>query len=436
VGPESARHWRRALELVAGGSSSPARDYGQMGLDASLVAARGRGAYLYDLDGRPYLDYLQSYGAGILGHGRPEVARAAARAVEAGPVWGLPCRDELALAELLSAAIPCLERMRFVSTGTEALMSLARLARAVTGRDLIVKFDAGYHGHADPFLGDTGSAAAHAAADREAGEAAGVPEAVRRLTVTLPWGDAAAFDAFMAARGREVAAVFFEPVAANIGLCEAPAGFLQRVAEGTGAAGALLVADEVITAFRFRAGSMCDALHLRPDLMALGKVVGGGLPIGVYGGRAELMAELSPGGRVFQAGTHAGNPVSMATGLATLRLLNHPGVYPRLAEMGAELERQLRQAAAAAGWPVILHRLGGAVSLWCGTGDVAGPADVERTDVRRFAALFAGLLRAGVLTPPSPYEVWFVSLAHAPADLRDTGERAYLAMRLADALPT
>jgi glutamate-1-semialdehyde 2,1-aminomutase len=399
-----------------------------MGLPQALVGARGEGPYLWDLDGRRYIDYLQSYGAGILGHGRREVTEAVRRAAAAGPLWGLPCREEAELAEALREAIPSLQRLRFVSSGTEAMMSAVRLARAATGRDLLVKFDAGYHGHADPFLGQTGSAAAHAA---DAEESAGVPEAVRRRTVTLPWGDAAAVRRFMARRGRAVAAVCVEPVAANIGLVVPPPGFLATLRQECDRTGALLICDEVITAFRFRYGSMAEAAGIRPDLIALGKLIGGGLPIGAYGGRKDLMTLLSPEGSVFQAGTYAGHPVSMAAGLATLAILRQEDPYARLEALGAQLESLLRQLTGARHLPVILHRLGGALSLWFGQGEVRSPADVERTDLGRFAAFFQALLRCGVLTPPSPYEVWFLSLAHGPAQLEETAERVSAALDLA-----
>lgn len=431
VGPRSQEQWRRARARVAGASSSPARDYGHMGLEEAIVGVRGQGAYLWDVDGRRYLDYLQSYGAGILGHGRQEVTQAVVQALKGGPLWGVPCEDELKLADELAEAIPWLERIRFVSTGTEALMSVARLARAATGRDLLVKFDAGYHGHSDAFLGETGSAAAHAATTLtgDPGEAAGVPDAVRRLTVTLPWGDIPAFRQFMAERGKEVAAVVAEPVAANIGICLPAQGFLEALRAETDRYGALLVLDEVITAFRFRYGSISQALGVKPDLIALGKLIGGGLPIGAYGGRADLMALLSPEGPVFQAGTHAGNPATMAAGLATLKVLRESGTYERLDQLGALLEQQMRKVAAEVHEPIILHRLGGAITMWFGEGEVTGPDDIERTDLRKFAACFRALLRQGVLTAPSPYEVWFLSLAHQDEDVEVTGRKLHLALQ-------
>ncbi|MCL6595620.1 MAG: glutamate-1-semialdehyde 2,1-aminomutase [Firmicutes bacterium] len=427
IGPRSRAYAERARRRVAGLSSSPARDVSAVGLSHPVVGAAGRGAYITDVDGRRYIDYLQAFGPGILGHGHPGVTAAAAAALADGPVWGIPAPSEARLAEALAEAVPSMARIRFTASGTEAVMSAVRLARAATGRTLVVKFDAGYHGHADVVLGQTGSAAAHAGADGDEAPA-GVPADVLRHTATLTWNDAEGLERYLACRGREVAALLVEPVAGNIGIVPPDPAFVRALNRAR-ETGALVIADEVVSAFRFRYGAAQDLVGLRADLTCVGKIVGGGLPIGAYGGSEELMRLVRPEGPVFQAGTYAGHPVACAAGLAALTALARPGVYETLEERGFTLAEGLRRAAREAGWPVTLSRVGGAFTLWPGRdetllGPVRTAEDVEATDADAFAALYRSLLAHGVLLPPSRFEAWLVTLAHDAGVVAETLERA------------
>jgi glutamate-1-semialdehyde 2,1-aminomutase len=412
-----------ARERVPGATSSPARDALAMGVVASPIGCHGRGPYLTDVEGRTYVDYLQAFGPGILGHGHPAVVAAVAAAAADGPLWGLASRAEARLADRLIGALAGVERVRFTASGTEAVMAAIRLARAATARDRLVKFDAGYHGHADVVLGDTGSAAAHAAG--AAGQApAGVPAGVLGDTVTLPWNDAAALDRYLAAEGRAVAAVLVEPVAGNIGIVAPDPGFVAAVNRARGH-GALVIADEVVSAFRFRYGDAATLVGLEGDLTCVGKIIGGGLPIGAYGGGRALMARVAPEGDVFQAGTYAGHPLSCAAGQAVLGVLAQAGAYEHLAALGERLERGLRGAAAAAAVPLSLNRVGGALTAWPGRdearlGPVRTRADVEASPEAPFAALYRGLLERGVLLPPSRFEAWLTTLAHDNAAVERT----------------
>jgi len=415
-GPRSAAWSRRARAIVAGGSSSPARDVCAVGLPAPLTGHAGAGPYLFDADGNRYVDYLQAFGVGVLGHGHPAVTAAAVGALRDGAVWGVAARAEARLGEAIAAAIPGMERVRFTASGTEAVMAAVRLARAATGRSVLVKFDAGYHGHFDAVLGHTGSAAAHAGGSDDA--PAGVPAGALADTVTLPWNDADAVDAYMAAHGPDVGAILVEPIAGNIGIVAPRAAFIAAVGRARDR-GALVIADEVVSAFRFAYGGAQARVGLAADLTCVGKIVGGGLPIGAYGGAAALMDRMSPDGPVFQAGTFSGHPVACAAGVAALAALARPGVYERLDALGARLETGLRAAAAAAGLPATLSRVAGGLTLWPGrdpgTGPVATAADVEATDPAAFGAMYRALLDEGVLIAPSRHEAWFVTLAHDEA---------------------
>ncbi len=422
--------WARGR--IAGATSSPARDASAMGVPASLIGDHGRGARLTDVDGRTYVDYLQAFGPGILGHGHPAVVAAIAAAAADGPIWGTAARAEARLADALVASLAGVERVRFTASGTEAVMAAVRLARAASGRVRLVKFDAGYHGHADVVLGDTGSAAAHAGGAAASGPA-GVPAGVLADTVTLSWNDAAALERYLAGEGGSVAAVLVEPVAGNIGIVAPEPAFVKAV-NGARRHGAIVIADEVVSAFRFRYGDARTLVGLEADLTCVGKIIGGGLPIGAYGGSRRLMARLAPEGDVFQAGTFAGHPVACAAGVAALTALAAPGVYERLAGLGERLERGLRAAAADAGLPISLNRLGGALTLWPGRpettlGPVSRRADVEAAPAAPFAALYRGLLGRGVLLPPSRFEAWLLTLAHDAAAVDATVSAAAAVFR-------
>lgn len=424
---------------IVGGSSSPARSTLEMAA-RPVVLQGGIGAHVWDVDGRMYLDYLQSFGPGILGHGHPGVEAAVRAVTLAGPIFGTHHVAEGRLAEALAEAAPALERVRFVASGTEAVMSAIRLARAVTGRSRVVKFDAGYHGHSDPVLGHTGSAAAHASGGHGhvsggsvdardvslAEETAGVPPAVTADTVTLPWNDAGTLRAFTREHGGHVACVLAEPIAGNIGIVPPDADFVDALNE-TRHSGSLLVADEVVSAFRFRYGDASAQVGLEPDLFCLGKIIGGGFPIGAYGGRADLMGALSPEGAVFQAGTYAGHPVAMSAGRATLYALSQPGVYDDLTDKAARLADGLVGRARAAGVEVTLSRVGPGFTLWPGrvpSRPVRTLADVQATDALAFAHFYRAFVSEGILLAPSRYEAWFVTLAHTAHDIAETLEKA------------
>jgi glutamate-1-semialdehyde 2,1-aminomutase len=422
AGPQSRALHARALERVPGGVNSPVRAFGAVG-GTPLVIRAGEGAELVDEDGRRYLDFVGSWGPLILGHAHPEVQSAIVAAAARGTTFGAPCRLELELAELLTELVPGLEQVRMVSSGTEATMSAIRLARGATGRELILKFSGCYHGHADHLLVSAGSGLATAGQP----SSAGVPRAFAELTRVLPLDDEQRLRELFAAEGDRIAAVIIEPVPANHGLLVQRADFLRELRALTANCGALLVFDEVISGLRLAPGGAAQLYGIQPDLIALGKVVGGGLPVGAFGGRRELMRELAPLGRVYQAGTLSGNPVAMAAGLATLRVMQRERGWERLEELGLALERLLAPVLEHAAEPAQLVRLGSLFWLCLQGGPV--PRAAEALDARapeRYRGIFAHCLERGVYLAPSAFEVGFLSLAHDEGHLR----------RLADALRT
>jgi glutamate-1-semialdehyde 2,1-aminomutase len=387
----------RAERLLPGGVDSPVRAYGAVG-GTPRVIDRARGARAWDVDGNELIDYIGSWGPMILGHAHPDVVAAVTAAAERGTSFGAPCTGEVELAEEIAAAMPSIERLRFVSSGTEAAMSAIRLARAFTRRDRIVKMAGGYHGHADALLVQAGSGAMGLPAS------AGVTAGAARDTIVVPFND---LDAVRAALlDHEVAAIIVEPVAANMGVVLPADGYLEGLRELASAHGTLLIFDEVITGFRLARGGAQERYGVRPDLTVLGKIIGGGLPVGAYGGRAEIMALVSPLGPVYQAGTLSGNPLAMAAGLATLRNLT-PAVYSRLEEASTRLGEGLASRAAAAGVPARIVRAGSLLTVFL-------------DDDTRFARFFHAMLDAGILLPPSPHEAWFLSAAHGAAELDAT----------------
>ena len=399
---QSAELMARAERLLPGGVDSPVRAFRAVGGMPRFIA-RASGARVWDVDGNELIDYIGSWGPMILGHAHPEVIEAVIEAARRGTSYGAPTAGEVELAEEISAAMPSIERLRFVNSGTEAAMSAIRVARAFTGRDAIVKMDGGYHGHADALLVRAGSGA------RGLPASAGVPANVARDTRVVPYNDLGGVRKALA--DDQVAAVIVEPVAANIGVVLPEDGYLAGLRELTAAHGTLLIFDEVITGFRLGRGGAQERHRVRPDLTVLGKIIGGGLPVGAYGGRAEIMELVAPLGPVYQAGTLSGNPLAMAAGLATLRNLT-PAVYGLLEETSAELERSLNAAAADHG---IHARVVRAASL----------LTVFFDDDRRFARFFQAMLSDGILLPPSPQEAWFVSAAHGQAELDATLEAAH-----------
>jgi glutamate-1-semialdehyde 2,1-aminomutase len=409
----SAQLFARACAVIPGGVSSPVRAFRAVG-GTPLFIARGEGARVIDADGRSYLDLVCSWGPLIAGHAHPEVVAAVTAAVARGMSFGAPCAGEVELAERVVAAYPAAEQVRFVSSGTEAVMSAIRVARAATRRDLIVKFAGCYHGHADHLLVAAGSGLATFGRP----SSAGVPEAFTAKTRVLPLDDEAAVTALFAREGAEIAAVIIEPVPANHGLLPQRRAFLECLRELTRRHGALLLFDEVICGFRLARGGAAELLGITPDLATFGKVIGGGMPVGAFGGARTLMAHLAPLGDTYQAGTLSGNPVAMAAGLATLALLERADGWAKLEALGAALEALLAPVLARAPFPVHLVRVGSLFWLCFNEAGVPRSAvTLSEAERGRFARLFHAMLARGVYLPPSAYEACFLSLAHTGADL-------------------
>ena len=401
----------RAEQLFPGGVSSPVRAFRAVGGLPRFIE-RAAGSRAWDVDGNELIDYVGSWGPMILGHAHPEVVSAIRQAAERGTSYGAPNRHEVELGELITAAMPHLERLRFVSSGTEAAMSAIRLARAATGREKIVKMAGGYHGHADALLVAPGSGAIGLPAS------AGVTAGAARDTLVAPYNDLHAMESLL--RDHEVAAVIVEPVAANMGVVAPAPGYLDGLRDLTGRHGALLVFDEVITGFRIARGGATERYGVTPDLVVLGKVIGGGLPVGAFGGRADLMRHMAPDGRVYQAGTLSGNPLAMVAGAATLRNLT-AATYERLEFAGARLEVGFAEAAEAVGASVRVSRVGSLLTVFLEDG--------------AYAPFFHAMLEAGFMLPPSQHEAWFVSSAHTDEDLDATLRAARRAFGEAARLP-
>jgi glutamate-1-semialdehyde 2,1-aminomutase len=404
-----------AQALFTGGVNSPVRAFASVGGTPRFLT-RGEGSRVWDADGREYIDYVGSWGPLIAGHAHPAVVTAVSRAAAAGTSFGAPNSYELDLGELIQQAMPSLELMRFVNSGTEAAMSAIRLARAFTKRDLIVKFAGCYHGHADSLLVDAGSGALTLGCP----SSPGVPSAVAEQTLVIEYNDLEAVHAAFTKHAEKIAAVIVEPVAANMGLVPPGADFLQELRTLTRRHGALLIFDEVITGFRVALGGAQARFGIAPDLTCLGKIIGGGLPVGAFGGRADIMRMLAPLGSVYQAGTLSGNPIAMAAGAAQLRLLFEPGVYERLDRTAAALERGLRQACDRAGVGVQLHRVASIFGIFFNDEPVRDLPSVRASDAKRYARFFHAMLDRGVYLAPSAFEVGFVSLAHSPVDIEST----------------
>jgi len=405
--------WQRAERVMPGGVSSPVRAFRAVG-GAPPVVASASGAELRDTQGHTYVDLVGSWGPLILGHAHPAVVEAVTRAARDGLSFGATCAREIELAERVLARYPFAERVRFVSTGTEAVMSAIRLARGATGRARIVKFDGCYHGHSDGLLVKAGSGLATFGQP----DSAGVPSEIAALTEVLPLDDEDAAEELFARRGAEIACVLIEPLPANSGLLVQRGEFLQKLRTLTQRHGALLVFDEVISGFRVAPGGMTELTGIRPDLVTLGKILGGGLPAAAYLGRADLMEKLAPNGPVYQAGTLSGNPVAMAAGIATLDALAEPGTYERLEQLGSELETELARVLARAHEPAVVARVGSIVWLALQRGPAPRAwSHVEKDGAQRYAALHRELLARGVWLAPSAFEVAFLSLAHTSAHL-------------------
>jgi glutamate-1-semialdehyde 2,1-aminomutase len=414
---------RAAARVIPAGVNSPVRAFRGVGGEPFFVA-RAAGPRLWDVDGRSYIDFVGSWGPLILGHAPAVVVEALGAVARNGTSYGAPTAGEVELAEAITRAYPSMAMVRLVSSGTEAAMSAIRVARGATGRDVIVKFDGGYHGHADSLLVRAGSGAATFGVP----DSAGVPAALAALTLTVGFNDLDAVRAVFAARGAEIAAVIVEPVAGNMGVVPPAPGFLEGLREVTRAHGALLIFDEVITGFRVAYGGAQERYGVAADLTCLGKIIGGGLPVGAYGGRRDLMERVAPLGPVYQAGTLSGNPLAVAAGLATIKALRDPAVYARLEALGASVERGLVAAAEKAGVPLTVNRVGSMLTAFFCRGPVTDYESAKRADRERYAKYFHAMLSKGVYLAPSQFEAAFVSLAHSESDLEVAGRAAAEAM--------
>jgi glutamate-1-semialdehyde 2,1-aminomutase len=421
---ESKRLFDDASRVIPGGVNSPVRSWRAVGGHPAFIA-RGEGPYVFDVDGRRYVDFVASWGPLVLGHAPAVVVDAIARQARLGTSFGAPTPGEVTLAMLLVDALPGVEQVRLVSSGTEATMSALRLARAATGRDRILKFVGCYHGHVDPLLVRAGSGALTLGVP----DSPGVPKGVADLTVLADWNDLEGTRATIRARAADLAAVIVEPVPGNMGVVPAAAGFLEMLREETTRVGALLVFDEVITGFRVGWSGAQGRFGITPDLTCLGKIVGGGMPLAAFGGRRDLMSMIAPAGPVYQAGTLSGNPVSVAAGLATLEALRGEGSYERLDRLGRLAEERLRDVLAATGVPGVVNRVGSMFTLFFGPTEVRSYADAVRSDTERFARYFRGMLEEGVYLPPSQFEAMFVSLAHDDTHVDQLAQAAERVLR-------
>ena len=414
--------YKEAQRYLPGGVDSPVRAFRAVGGTPPFIA-RGSGSKIYDVDGREYIDYVGSWGPLILGHAHPQVIAAVQDAAQRGTSFGAPTELETRLAKLVTAAMPSIEMLRFVSSGTEACMSAIRVARAFTGRDKVIKFDGCYHGHADGLLVKAGSGAATFAVP----DSAGVPAAYAKLTLVASYNDVESVDGLLQANAGQVAAIIVEPVAANMGVVPPQPGFLQALRERADAHGALLVFDEVITGFRLSHGGAQELYGVRPDLTCLGKIIGGGLPVAAYGGRREVMATVSPLGPAYQAGTLSGNPLAMTAGIETLSLLSEPGLYARLEQRGRQLEEGLADAA---GEAVTLARVGSLLTVFFAPGPVTDYVSAATSDRERFSAYFHRMLERGIYLAPSQFEAMFISTAHTEEEIDATIRAAAEALKL------
>jgi glutamate-1-semialdehyde 2,1-aminomutase len=408
--------FERARQFIPGGVNSPVRAFGSVGGTPRFIE-RASGARLHDVDGNEYVDYVGSWGPMLLGHAHPRVREALARALEGGTSFGAPTAGEVELAELVVGMVPSIDVVRFVNSGTEATMSALRVARAATGRARFIKFRGGYHGHADAFLVEAGSGAATLGVP----SSPGVTEGAARDTLVAEFNDLDSVRALLEGNAGTVAAIIIEPVAGNMGCVPPRGGFLEALRGLCDEHGALLIFDEVMTGFRLAAGGAQEVYGVVPDLTTLGKIVGGGLPVGAFGGRESLMRQVAPEGPVYQAGTLSGNPLAMAAGLATLtELRENPGIYAELERLGARLEAGIRPLLEGRHDRLAWNRVGSMATLFFSGGPVTGWASAAGADRSRFARYFHGMLERGIYLPPSPFEAAFLSAAHTEEDIDRT----------------
>ncbi|MCF8087321.1 MAG: glutamate-1-semialdehyde 2,1-aminomutase [Desulfotignum sp.] len=407
--------FNKAKQLIPGGVNSPVRACNSVGGQPVFIE-RGDKSRLFDVDGNGYIDYVMSWGPLVLGHRPPEVIQALMQALETGTSFGAPIHLETQLAELVTQTVPSVEMVRMVNSGTEATMSAVRLARGFIGRDIIIKFDGCYHGHADTLLVAAGSGVA----TLNIPGSPGVPQTVTQNTLSLPYNDIEGFKQVMAQQGDQVAGVILEPVAGNMGMVPPREGFLETLRKETQKYGAVLIFDEVMTGFRVAKNSAQGLFNITPDLTCFGKIIGGGLPVGAYGGKKEIMSQIAPTGPVYQAGTLSGNPLAMAAGIATLTALQKDGVYETLEARTSELMNGFKAVADEAGIPFQSGHVGSMAGFFFTDRPVVDFQDAKTSDLDRFAAFYRGMLTKGIYLAPSQFEACFVSLAHTKKDIDDT----------------
>ncbi len=411
----SEKKFYRALLRIPGGVNSPVRAWKSVGGSPRFIA-RGKGSSIYDVDGRRYIDFVGSWGPLILGHAHPKIVATLNQTAVRGTTFGAPTSGEVELAELVSSLMPSIEKLRLVSSGTEAAMSAIRLARAFTQRDKLVKFDGCYHGHSDGLLVKAGSGVATLGLP----DSPGVPEGFARETLTAKYNDIQSLQKLFDRYGEAIAAVIVEPICGNMGVILPQPGFLAELRNITKRHGALLIFDEVITGFRVALGGAQKVFKVKPDLTCLGKILGGGLPLAAFGGRREIMDQLAPLGPVYQAGTLSGNPLAVAAGMTTLKLLSRPGTYAALAAKGKRLEDGLRKILRKYEMTAAINRMGSMLTLFFGVDQVENPDDGRRCDREMFARYFHAMLARSIYLPPAPFEAMFISLAHSTDDLDKT----------------
>ncbi|EFN3060849.1 glutamate-1-semialdehyde 2,1-aminomutase [Listeria monocytogenes] len=405
-----------ALLHIVGGVNSPSRSNKGVGGGIPVTMERASGAYFYDVDGNKYIDYLAAFGPIITGHAHPHITEAITKAAQNGVLYGTPTKHEITFAKMLKEAIPSLEKVRFTNSGTEAVMTTIRVARAYTGRDKIIKFAGCYHGHFDLVLVEAGSGPSTLGIP----DSAGVTKSTAEEVITVPFNDLASFKEALAVWSDQVAAVLVEPIVGNFGMVAPEDGFLEAVNELAHANDSLVIYDEVITAFRFMYGGAQNYLGVIPDLTAMGKIIGGGLPIGAYGGRIDIMEKVAPLGPAYQAGTHAGNPASILSGIACLEVLQEEGLYERFEKYGLMLKDGIEKAALKHGIAVTVNQIVGALTVYFTEDPVTNYAEAGATNGELFGRFFKGMLEEGINLAPSKYEAWFITSAHSEADILET----------------
>nr|WP_305790403.1 glutamate-1-semialdehyde 2,1-aminomutase [Calderihabitans maritimus] len=423
---KSAALFEEAQKYIPGGVNSPVRAFKAVGMNPPFIV-RGEGSKLYDADGNEYVDYVGSWGPLILGHRHPKVIEALQQCLEIGTSFGAPTEMETEMARLVIEAVPSIEVVRMVNSGTEATMSALRLARGYTGRNKIVKFEGCYHGHADHLLIKAGSGALTLGVPTSPG----VPASIAGNTIVARYNDLEGLKEIFAAEGEDIAAVILEPVAGNMGCVPPQPGFLEGLRELTREYGALLIFDEVMTGFRVAYGGAQERYNIDPDLTCLGKIIGGGLPVGAYGGKREIMEHVAPAGPVYQAGTLSGNPLAMSAGIATLKVLKEPGVYEELERKSAKLAAGMKEAAEQAGAVATFNRVGAMFSAFFTDQPVIDFETASSSDTEKFAVFFREMLKQGIYLAPSQFEAGFMSLAHTDEDIEKTIEASYKAFKAA-----